>query len=220
MKKKNSPTATCASPAQTSSSAGRARHRTTLSGDTPTTTWSACRQRDAAGRKAGRAGRRLRHERRDRPGGVRRGDLQRDGLAAAGHEAEAERELDGLPGGDRLAAEFTPDERVDVPADAEPLRERDGDLAGRLDVGLRHLDAVVDADVGLLAEPAVDADDAGAAILGVAGPDAREGGTLSSLDADEVARLEAHLLGCLFVDRRELSARVLLFQWFDDELHT
>jgi len=55
------------------------------------------------------------------------------------------------------------------------LRERDGDCGRRLDVRGFDGDAVVDADVGLLAETAVDADDALALVLGVAGPDARDG---------------------------------------------
>jgi hypothetical protein len=155
----------------------------------------------------------------DRSVGAGGGDLQRDRLPLSAHEAEPQRELDGLARGDGLAVQLAPDQRLDVAADADLLGQGDRHALGGADVRGLDLRAVVDTDAGLLAQTAVDPDDTGVRVLWVAGPDPRDSGAVAPLDPDEVAGVETEFRGGLLVYRREPAARVLLLEGLYDELH-
>src|SRR5699024_2143046 len=112
---------------------------------------------------------------------------------------------------DGLSRELGPDVGADVPPDAEVLGQRHRDRLGGLDFGFLDAHAIVDADLGLAAELAVDADHALSLIVGVAGPDARDGATLATLDQDVIAVFEVEVVHRRAVDRRQSAPGVLLF---------
>jgi len=79
--------------------------------------------------------------------------------------------------------------RVGAELDTRLLRGREHETVGLLGLGLPNLDAFADADVGVLAREAVDADGVRVPVLPVGTPHLRGSG-FGTLDLDDVTRAE------------------------------